>query len=289
MNEKIRKPTPRSNLPCLRLEGGLFLPDQLEKAALGQRPMLQTEADYGTPKGLKLKDEYSRAFQIACAQWKHFARALERADVDPAQETLRFVHELLRDAFGYTAALLPWHRRGRGRARYPVSLMAGTRAGGGCAAHADALTSRTRALRLRAAAAAGNRPFQLAQELLNASPDHRWAHGLQRPHAAPAARCGHADAPELLEIDLQDLLGGATLRRVRERLAPAARQPRGTGATPRNEIWEKWRDCGAGGRHARARGAARQGVTEALAGVGRRLSPAPGERGAAQRSCTTAS
>jgi len=34
------------NLPSLRLEGGLFLPDQLEKAALGTAHH-QTEADYG--------------------------------------------------------------------------------------------------------------------------------------------------------------------------------------------------------------------------------------------------
>ena len=44
------------NLPSLRLEGSLFLPHILEKAALGQG-RLQTEADYGLPKGLKLRDE----------------------------------------------------------------------------------------------------------------------------------------------------------------------------------------------------------------------------------------
>ena len=54
-------------LPTLTLEGGLFLPDQLEKAALGSAQW-QTETDYGTPKGLKLKDDYSRAFRIACAR-----------------------------------------------------------------------------------------------------------------------------------------------------------------------------------------------------------------------------
>ena len=60
------------NLPTLQLEGGLFLPDQLEKAAQG-RAQDQADTDYGIPKGTKLKDEYSRAFQIACAQWQHFA------------------------------------------------------------------------------------------------------------------------------------------------------------------------------------------------------------------------
>ena len=97
--KRIRKAQATLNLPTLKLEGGLFLPDQLEKAAQG-RASAQSEADYGTPKGVKLKDEYSRAFQIACAQWQHFAAQLERADVDAAQLTTAFVHELLRDAFG---------------------------------------------------------------------------------------------------------------------------------------------------------------------------------------------
>ena len=51
-------------LPTLKLEGGLFLPDVLEKAALGTA-RLQLDADYGLPKGIKPIDEYSRAFQIA--------------------------------------------------------------------------------------------------------------------------------------------------------------------------------------------------------------------------------
>lgn len=84
--KRIRKAQATLNLPTLKLEGGVFLPDQLEKAAQG-RASAQSEADYGTPKGVKLKDEYSRAFQIACAQWQHFAAQMERADVDAAQLT----------------------------------------------------------------------------------------------------------------------------------------------------------------------------------------------------------
>ena len=82
--KKLRKTQAALNLPTLTLEGGLFLPDQLEKAALGSAQW-QTEADYGTPKGLKLKDDYSRAFQIACAQWKHFANASGPAPTVTAQ------------------------------------------------------------------------------------------------------------------------------------------------------------------------------------------------------------
>ncbi|WP_321890741.1 hypothetical protein [Paraburkholderia tropica] len=46
------------NLPTIQLEGSLFLPDQLEKAAQG-RAQGQTEVDYGVPKGVKFKDEYT--------------------------------------------------------------------------------------------------------------------------------------------------------------------------------------------------------------------------------------
>ncbi|MGB4343589.1 MAG: hypothetical protein WBJ03_08240, partial [Moraxellaceae bacterium] len=104
---KQRKTQSALNLPTLTLEGGLFLPDQLEKAALGSSAVGQSDADYGLPKGLKPKDEYSRAFQIACAQWKHFAAQLERTDVDAAALTQTFVLELLRDAFGYAIQPCP--------------------------------------------------------------------------------------------------------------------------------------------------------------------------------------
>ena len=61
---QIRKRNISLSLPTLKLEGGLFLPDMLEKAALGLAKF-QTEADYGIPKGLKTKDEFSRSFLIA--------------------------------------------------------------------------------------------------------------------------------------------------------------------------------------------------------------------------------
>ncbi|MEQ1529403.1 MAG: hypothetical protein ABL925_08810 [Methylococcales bacterium] len=90
------------NTPAIRLEGGLFLPDQLEKAALGIANH-QTEQDYRIPTGLKLKDEYSRAFQIASALWKQFEAEFERVDSDPKQLTVQFIQTLLRDALAYQA------------------------------------------------------------------------------------------------------------------------------------------------------------------------------------------
>ena len=100
---KLKAPTLIIVGEVVDLHGKLaWLPDMLEKAALGQA-RLQAEADYGIPKGLKLKDEYSRAFQIACAQWRSFAPLLERTDFDAQRATATFVTELLRDAFGYVS------------------------------------------------------------------------------------------------------------------------------------------------------------------------------------------
>ncbi len=119
------KHKPRHHLAfaTLRLEGGLFLPDQLEKAALGAA-RFQSEADYRTPKGLKLKDDTSRAFQIASAQWKHFAGQFERSDVDVGALTRHFVQELLRDAFGYIH-IAPITGLSVGDQHYPITFLAG--------------------------------------------------------------------------------------------------------------------------------------------------------------------
>ena len=120
------KHRPRQHLAfdTLRPEGALFLPDQLEKAALGAADF-QTEVDYRTPKGLKLKDDISRGFQIASAQWKHFASQCERNDVDAAATTTLFVRELLRDAFGY-ADIAPIDGLSIGDQRYRITLQAGS-------------------------------------------------------------------------------------------------------------------------------------------------------------------
>lgn len=169
--KRTRKTQATLDLPTLKLEGGLFLPDQLEKAAQG-RASAQGEADYGTPKGVKLKDEYSRAFQIACAQWQHFAAQMERADLDAAQLTTAFVHELLRDAFGYaTLQAVQWQQVGE--LRYPVSLMAGSLPVL-VAPHTQGLDEADARFAVQGGSSRKKAPFQAMQELLNASPDQLW-------------------------------------------------------------------------------------------------------------------
>ncbi|MEG6704094.1 DNA methyltransferase [Pseudomonas aeruginosa] len=259
--KRIRKAQTTLNLPTLKLEGGLFLPDQLEKAAQG-RASAQSEADYGTPKGVKLKDEYSRAFQIACAQWQHFAAQMERADVDAAQLTTAFVHELLRDAFGYATSQAAAAQQ-VGELRYPVSLMAGTLPVL-VAPHSLGLDEADARFAVQGGGNRKKAPFQAMQELLNASEPLQWgivSNGRQLRLLRDAASLTR---PSFLEVDLADLLGGQRYAEFANvwRLLHASRASRpGQGATAC--IWEQWRSEGQQ-EGTRVRDGLRNGVEQAL-------------------------
>lgn len=259
--KKLRKTQAALNLPTLTLEGGLFLPDQLEKAALGSAQW-QTEADYGTPKGLKLKDEYSRAFQIACAQWKHFAAQLERTDVDAAALTQTFVQELLRDGFGYPIQSCPGITLGE--RHYPVSLMAGS-VPVVVAPHTLALHDSDTHFAIEGSGARKKSAFMLAQELVNASPDHLWAIASNGKQLRLLRDAATLTRPSFLEIDLADLLGGQRYAEFANvwRLVHASR----AAGEPVDCIWERWRAAGQE-EGTRVRKGLRLGVTVALRTLG---------------------
>lgn len=264
MRKVKRTPKRALNLPSLTLEGALFLPDQLEKAALGQAK-LQTEADYQTPKGLKLKDDYSRAFQIACAQWKHFAPSLEREDVDALAITQTFVEELLRDVFAYGSLQRPAAIQINERA-YPITFLAG---------HVPVVVAPFNAklddsLPIFAIEGSGSRKksaFQLAQELLNAGDSHLWAivsNGKQLRLLRDAASLTR---PSFLEIDLQDVLEGQRFSEFATvwRLLHASRAA--LNDKPEHSIWEAWRETGKA-EGTRVRDGLRNGVEDALLVLG---------------------
>ena len=260
--KKLRKTQAALNLPTLTLEGGLFLPDQLEKAALGSAQW-QTEADYGTPKGLKLKDDYSRAFQIACAQWKHFAAQLERSDVDAAALTHTFVQELLRDVFGYTnVQTCPGIQLGE--RRYPVNLLAGN-VPVVVAPHTLALFETDIRFAIAGSGTRKKSAFMLMQELLNANPNYLWGIVCNGKTLRLLRDTATLTRPSFLEIDLADLLGGQRYAEFANvwRLLHASRA---TGS-PTECIWEKWRAAGQE-EGTRVRDGLRQGVTEALLVLG---------------------
>lgn len=260
--KKIRKSQAVLNLPTLTLEGSLFLPDQLAKAALGNAQW-QTDADYELPKGLKLKDEYSRAFQIACAQWKHFASQLERSDVDAAVLTNTFVHELLRDVFGFTHLQVSSGIQLDER-HYPVSFMAGS-VPVVVAPHTLALFEADSRFAVSGSGTRKKSAFMLMQELLNASAEHLWGITCNGKTLRLLRDAATLTRPSFLEVDLADLLGGQRYAEFANiwRLFHASR----ASGQPTECIWEKWRTAGQE-EGTRVRDGLRVGVTDALLMLG---------------------
>ena len=276
--KSVRRTTAALNLPTLKLEGGLFLPDMLEKAALGQA-RLQTELDYGIPKGLKLKDDYSRAFQIACAQWRSFAPLLERTDLNAQHATATFVTELLRDAFGY-ASVGAITGITLGERSYPITHLASSPHLAIHAQRALPIVVAPHTLGLDdadtrfAIAGSGSRKktaFQLAQELLNASPDHQWAIVTNGKTLRLLRDAATLTRPSYLDIDLQDLLSGQRFAEFAYawRLLHASRAGLVGGAAGELPplVWEAWREAGQE-EGTRVRDGLRLGVTQALITLG---------------------
>jgi hypothetical protein len=268
----VRRHATARNLPTLRLEGGLFLPDVLEKAALGQA-RLQTESDYHLPKGLKFKDEIGRAFQIACAQWRSFAPLLERADYNASQASAAFITELLRDALGYPAVAASTGIT-LGERHYPITHFASAPGIASAASLPIVIAPHTLGLDEAdarfAVAGSGSRKktaFQLAQELLNASPEHQWAMATNGKTLRLLRDAATLTRPSYLDIDLQDLLSGQRLAEFAYawRLLHASRAGLvgGEDTAPAPVVWEAWREAGQE-EGTRVRDGLRQGVTQAL-------------------------
>ena len=246
------------NLPTLRLEGGLFLPDQLEKAALGQAKY-QSEADYQTPKGLKLKDDFSRAFQIATAQWKHFSPSFDRKDIDAINVTTDFVNELLRDALAYAQySSVPGITLGE--RHFPINAILNENIPLVIAPHNLGLDEAHTRFAIAGSGSRKKSAFQLAQEFLNASVDHLWAivtNGRQLRLLRDAATLTR---PSFLEFDLEDMLGAQRFAEFEMcwRLLHASRSGNGG-----ESVWEAWRTEGQQ-EGTRVRDGLRRGVTDAL-------------------------
>ena len=277
----VRRHTAALNLPTLRLEGGLFLPDVLEKAALGQA-RLQTESDYHLPKGLKFKDDIARAFQIACAQWRSFAPLLERADHNAGHASAAFVTELLCDALGYPTVAASTGIT-LGERHYPITHFASAPGIAGAASlpiviapHTLGLDEADERFAVQGSGSRKKTAFQLAQELLNASPNHLWALVTNGKTLRLLRDAATLTRPSYLEIDLQDLLGGQRLAEFAcaWRLLHASRAGLLTRAStapddtaPAPLVWEAWREAGQE-EGTRVRDGLRLGVTQALITLG---------------------
>ncbi|RWM79509.1 MAG: restriction endonuclease [Mesorhizobium sp.] len=82
---------------ALHIEGNLISPAML--SAIDRRTAgNQTEADYGVPKGLTVRDEIARYFRIGQALFEDFAKVEAPSSI----ATTRFVEQLLNQVFGFS-------------------------------------------------------------------------------------------------------------------------------------------------------------------------------------------
>lgn len=269
-----RKLTDTTPFDTLRLEGTLFVPELLERAARGEAAH-QKEADYAIPKGLKLHDEYGRAYRIAAALWQDFAPQLPRTDLDPARATHAFVLDLLRQCLGFTdlAPLsAPVQIGDRG---FPVTAQAlGGRLPVIIAPHSLALDDPDPRFAIHGSGARRKSAHQLAQEFLNASRDSLWAIVTNGRSLRLLRDAETLTRPNFLEFDLETILREGEARyadfSALWRILHASRG--GTcqvpSTTPADCIWEKWKAEGHEQGN-RVRQGLRAGVTQALLILGR--------------------
>jgi hypothetical protein len=93
---RSRRTKPAIVFDTITLEGGLISSAMLAQIA-DRRAGNQSEADYGVPKGLTLRDEIARYYRIAAALHKDFT-----AGSNPSAEaTVDFARALLRDVLGF--------------------------------------------------------------------------------------------------------------------------------------------------------------------------------------------
>lgn len=100
---------------AITIEGGLISPDQVVKVA-STTPDQKAATEYSCPKGVSLRDEITRYFQIGKAIWKSFASI----ETPTQQQTEAFVEELLNSAFGFE--LKKAGPRARGDRRFAIAF-----------------------------------------------------------------------------------------------------------------------------------------------------------------------
>jgi hypothetical protein len=246
----------------LRLEGGLFIPAVLEKAARGELPDQRTAADYRLPAGLSLLDEQGRAFRIASALARTFEPVRARTDVNALRATSGFFIHLLRDVLGYTDITVCQEPVPHGDRAFPITALAcGGRIPIVVAPHHLELDTPDECFAVLGSGARRRSAYQLAQQFLNASADCNWAIVTNGRQIRLLRDADTLTRPAFLEADL-DLI----LREQRYadfaavwRLFHASRAGQSDPTTP----WEAWRKQGQE-QGERVRDGLRTGVTQAL-------------------------
>ena len=88
-------------LDAVRIENGLLAGEYLNKISRLEA-LHQGSGDYSTPKGMKLRNEIGRYWQIAQALWRDFDERRSRADIHPTQMSREtWLEPLFTQVFGF--------------------------------------------------------------------------------------------------------------------------------------------------------------------------------------------
>jgi len=250
----------------LDLEGALFIPAVLEKAARGELPDQRTPADYRIPAGLSLLDEQGRAFRIASALFRTFDGNRSRSNLDSSRLTDGFIKDLLRDAFGYSGFSACQGPVAVGDRAFPVAaLTCAGRLPVIVAPHALDLDTPHERFAILGSGARRRSAYQLAQQFLNASTDCTWAIVTNGRQLRLLRDADTLTRPAYLEADLELILREQRYADFAAvwRIFHASR----AGQSNAEASWESWRKQGQD-QGERVREGLREGVTQALLAFG---------------------
>ncbi len=261
------------SIESLTLEGDLFIPDTLEKI-VQQRARYQETKDYGIHRGLNFQGEISRFFQIAKALYQDFLIREHHPSQRGRKAAQRFLNELLGEVLGFHE-MVPGPAV-LGERLYPVDAVASGRVPVVIADPDKSLDQGDSAFVVDGSGARKKAPGAMLAEYLSAQGEHLW--GLvSNGHRMRLMRSSSSlGRPSYLEADLDKILGenrypdfsGFWLLFHGSRGGSAGREP---DSCP----WERWRAEGLE-EGMRVRDGLRDGVTQALIGLGRGFLRTPG-------------
>lgn len=254
-----RKTTQQLAYTALRIEGGLLPAEELNRLTTLAAPEAteQTDAHYGIPKGLKLRDEIARSFKIAQSLWQDFVQQRERKDVNLHTLTVQtLLLPMLRQVLGFTDLNVTDGLSSQSASqntynighialgeRLPLVLAA-------CDHPLDFASERFGETNPETGRTRRRSPYMLAQEALNASEQALWAivsngHKLRILRDNPSLT-----RPAYVEVDLEaifteELYADFTAFWLLAHTSRfGKRLPDGAYTEPTDCPWERWRNAG---------------------------------------------
>lgn len=250
------------SMDSIHLEGSLFVPDMLEKVAKGNA-LFQSAAEYHIPKGIKLTDEFGRAFQIALAQWKDFKASWEREDVDHLQATQNFIVELFNDALGWGVLKKMKFVRIE-EFGYPVQFLGPSEVPMTVTEFNKGIDDSDERFAVTNSGYRKRTPFQMIQEFLNSRESQGWGVVTNGRQVRLLRSSATLARPQYLEFDIESILDEQRYADFTAfwRIMHGSRIVQGSGVESFS-IWEQWRINGID-EGLRVRDGLREGVTRAL-------------------------